>query len=109
LDTVSLSNRPAACVAIVVVLRSGLVCAWLQAMGSFGNARSSNARSVDDEAYLLLSCPAIVVVLRERRLAQLPFTSLQDLMCCRDVYGVALFVHKCMKIADAAAVAAAMQ
>jgi hypothetical protein len=22
--------------------------------------------------------------------AQLPFTSLQDLMCCRDVYGVAL-------------------
>jgi hypothetical protein len=33
----------------------------------------------------------------------LPFTSLQDLMCCRDVYGVALFVHKCMKIADAAA------
>jgi hypothetical protein len=39
----------------------------------------------------------------------LPFTSLQDLMCCRDVYGVALFVHKCMKIADAAAVAAARQ
>jgi hypothetical protein len=30
-------------------------------------------------------------------------------MCCRDVYGVALFVHKCMKIADAAAVAAARQ
>jgi hypothetical protein len=27
-------------------------------------------------------------------------------MCCRDVYGVALFVPKCMKIADAAAVAA---
>jgi hypothetical protein len=37
------------------------------------------------------------------------FTSLQDLMCCRDVYGVALFVHKCMQIADAAAVAAARQ
>jgi hypothetical protein len=36
-------------------------------------------------------------------------TSLQDLMCCRDVYGVALFVHKCMKIADEAAVAAARQ
>jgi hypothetical protein len=34
---------------------------------------------------------------------------LQDLMCCCDVYGVALFVHKCMKIADAAAVAAARQ
>jgi hypothetical protein len=34
---------------------------------------------------------------------------LQDLMCCRDVYGVALFVHKCMKIADAVAVAAARQ
>jgi hypothetical protein len=33
----------------------------------------------------------------------------QDLMCCRDVYGVTLFVHKCMKIADAAAVAAARQ
>jgi hypothetical protein len=42
-------------------------------------------------------------------LLQLPFASLQDLMCCRDVYGVALFVHKCMKIANAAAVAAARQ
>jgi hypothetical protein len=30
-------------------------------------------------------------------------------MCCRDVYGVALFLHKCMKIADAAAEAAARQ
>jgi hypothetical protein len=29
--------------------------------------------------------------------------------CCRDVYGVAVFVHNCMKIADAAAVAAARQ
>jgi hypothetical protein len=29
---------------------------------------------------------------------------MQDLMCCPDVYGVALCVHKCMKIADAAAV-----
>jgi hypothetical protein len=28
---------------------------------------------------------------------------------CRDVYGVALFVHKCIKIADATAVAAARQ
>jgi hypothetical protein len=36
-------------------------------------------------------------------------TSLQDLMCCLNVYGVALFVHKCMKIADAVAVAAARQ
>jgi hypothetical protein len=52
---------------------------------------------------MLFSRPAIAVVRRERRLAQLPLTSLQDLMCCRDVYGVALFVHKCMKIADAAA------
>jgi hypothetical protein len=64
---------------------------------------------VDDEAHLLFSCPATAVVRRERRFAQLPFNSLQDLMCCRDVYGVALFVHKCMKIADAAAVAAARQ
>jgi hypothetical protein len=64
---------------------------------------------VDDEAHLLFSCPATAVVRRERRFAQLPFTLLQDLMCCRDVYGVALFVHKCMKIADAAAVAAARQ
>jgi hypothetical protein len=64
---------------------------------------------VDDEAHLLFSCPATTVVRRERRFAQLPFTSLQDLMCCRDVYGVALFVHKCMKIADAVAVAAARQ
>jgi hypothetical protein len=64
---------------------------------------------VDDEAHLLFSCPATAVVRRERRLAQLPFTPLQDLICCRDVYGVALFVHKCMKIADAAAVAAARQ
>jgi hypothetical protein len=64
---------------------------------------------VDDESHLLFSCPATAVVRRERRFAQLPFTSLQDLKCCRDVYGVALFVHKCMKIADAAAVAAARQ
>jgi hypothetical protein len=66
---------------------------------------------VDDEARLLFSCPATAVVRRERRFAQLPFTSLQDLMCCRDVsvHGVALFVHKCMQIAEAAAVAAARQ
>jgi hypothetical protein len=57
---------------------------------------------VDDEAHLLFSCPATAVVRRHN--CQL---RLQDLMCCRDVYGVALFVHKCMKIADAAAVAAA--
>jgi hypothetical protein len=61
---------------------------------------------VDDEAHLLFSCTATAVVRRER---QLSFMSLQDHMCCRDVYGVALFVHKCMKIADAAAVAAARQ
>jgi hypothetical protein len=64
---------------------------------------------VDDEAHLLFSCPATAVVRQERRFAQLPFTSLQDLMCCRDVYRAALFVHKCMKIADAAAGAAARQ
>jgi hypothetical protein len=64
---------------------------------------------VDDEVHLLFSCPATAVVRRERRISQLPFTSLQDFMCCRDVYGVALFVHKCIKIADAAAVAAARQ
>jgi hypothetical protein len=40
------------------------------------------------------------VISRERRFAQLPFTPLQDLI--GDVYGVALCVHKCMKIADAA-------
>jgi hypothetical protein len=57
---------------------------------------------VDDEAHLLFSCPDTAVVRRERRFAQLPFTSLQDLMCCCGVYGVALFVRKCMKIADAA-------
>jgi hypothetical protein len=62
-----------------------------------------------DEAHLLFSCPATAAVRRERRFAQLPFTSLQDLMCCREVYGVALFVHKCMKIADAAALAVARQ
>jgi hypothetical protein len=64
---------------------------------------------VDDKAHLLFSCPVTAVVRRERRFAQMPFTSLQDLMCCRDVYGVALFVHKCIEIADAAAVAAARQ
>jgi hypothetical protein len=64
---------------------------------------------VDDEAHLLFSCPTTSVVRRGRQFSQLPFTSLQDLMCCRDVYGVALFVHKCMKIADAAAEAAARQ
>jgi hypothetical protein len=64
---------------------------------------------VDDEAHLLFSCPATAVVRRERRFAQLAFASLQDLMCCRNVFGVALFVHKCMKIADAAAAAAVRQ
>jgi hypothetical protein len=64
---------------------------------------------VDDEAHLPFTCPAATVVRRERQFAQLPCTSLQDLMCCRDVCGVALFVHKCMKIADAAAIAAARQ
>jgi hypothetical protein len=47
---------------------------------------------VDDEAHLLFSCSATAVVRRERRFAQLPFSSLQDRVCCRDVYGVALFV-----------------
>jgi hypothetical protein len=61
---------------------------------------------VDDEAHFLFSCTATAVVRREH---QLSFMSLQDHMCCRDVYAVALFVHKCMKIADAAAVAAARQ
>jgi hypothetical protein len=64
---------------------------------------------VNDEAHLPFSCPATAVVRRERRCAQLPLTSLQDFMCFRDVYGMALFVHKCMKFADAAAVAAARQ
>jgi hypothetical protein len=64
---------------------------------------------VDDEAHLLFSCPATAVVRRKRRLAQLPFTFLQDLMCCCDVYGAVLFEHKCMTIADAAATAAARQ
>jgi hypothetical protein len=60
---------------------------------------------VDDEAHLLFSCPATAVVRRECRFAQLPFTSLQDLMCCRDVY----WGGASMKIADAAAVSAARQ
>jgi hypothetical protein len=64
---------------------------------------------VDDEAHLLFSCPAATVVRRERQFVQLPFTSLQDLMRCRDVYEVALFVHECIKTADLAAVAAARQ
>jgi hypothetical protein len=64
---------------------------------------------VGDEAHLLFSCPTTTVVGRERRFAQLPFASLQDLMCCRDVFGVALFVPKCMKFAGTAAVAAAKQ
>jgi hypothetical protein len=42
---------------------------------------------VDDKAHLLFSCLATAVVRRERRFAQLPLTSLQDLMCFRDVYG----------------------
>jgi hypothetical protein len=36
------------------------------------------------------------------KFAQLPFTPLPDFICCHDVY-------KCMKVADAAAVAAARQ
>jgi hypothetical protein len=38
---------------------------------------------VDDETHLLFSCPATAMVKQERRVAELPFTSLQDLMCCR--------------------------
>jgi hypothetical protein len=68
-----------------------------------------HSQSVDDEAHLLCLCAATAVVRQERRFAQLPLTLLQDLMCCSNVYEVALFVHKCMKIADAAAVAAARQ
>jgi hypothetical protein len=49
---------------------------------------------VDDEDHVRFSCPATAVARWERQFAQLPLTSLQDLMCCRDVYGVALFVHK---------------
>jgi hypothetical protein len=64
---------------------------------------------VDHEAHLLFSCSAAAMVRRERRFAQLPNTSLHDLFCCRDVYRVAIFVHKCMKIADAAAADAARQ
>jgi hypothetical protein len=64
---------------------------------------------VDDEAHLLSSCPATAVVRRKLQFAQLPYTLLQELMCCRDVYGVAMFMHKCMKIADAVAVATARQ
>jgi chorismate mutase len=48
---------------------------------------------VDDEAHLLFSCPATAVVRRDRQFAQLPFTPLQDLKCCRDM-------HKCIKIAE---------
>jgi hypothetical protein len=40
-----------------------------------------------DGAHLLFSCPATAVVRRELRFVQLPFTSLQDLMFCRDVSG----------------------
>jgi hypothetical protein len=64
---------------------------------------------VDDEAHLLCLCPASSVARRKRRFAQLPFTSLQDLMCCRDVNGVVLFLFKCMKTVDTAAIAAARQ
>jgi hypothetical protein len=64
---------------------------------------------VDDEAHLLFSCPATTVVWWERRFAQSPFTLLHDLMCCRAVHGVALFVDNRMTIADTAAVAAARQ
>jgi hypothetical protein len=64
---------------------------------------------VDDKAHLLFSCPATAVVRQEHPFAQLPFTWLHDLMCCWDVYGVALLVHKCMNNADAAAVAVARQ
>jgi hypothetical protein len=67
---------------------------------------------LDDEAYhddLLFSCPDIIVVGREYRFSQLLFISLQDLMCCRAAYRVALVVYKCRKIAAAAAAAAARQ
>jgi hypothetical protein len=67
--------------------------------------------AVNVEARLLFLCPATALLRRERRFTQLTFSSIQDLMCCHGVYGVALDVHKCMKIAGAAftAVAAARQ
>jgi hypothetical protein len=43
-------------------------------------ALGMNDLPMDDEAHLLFSCPATAVVRRERRFAQLPFSSLQDLM-----------------------------
>jgi hypothetical protein len=66
---------------------------------------------VDDEVHEPFSRAPTTVVRRERRFAQLPFTSLQDPMRCHHdvVYGLAIFVHKCKKIVDAAAVAAARQ
>jgi hypothetical protein len=60
---------------------------------------------VVDEAHLF-SCPATALVGLERQFAQLPFTLLLDLICCRDAFGVALLVHKGMKIATAATAAA---
>jgi hypothetical protein len=62
--------------------------------------------TVEDDAQLLFSCPVTTVIGWQRRLAQHSFTSFQDLMCC---LRVALFVHKCMKFANAAATAASMQ
>jgi hypothetical protein len=64
---------------------------------------------VDDEAHLLYLCPATTVDRQERRFVQLPFMSLQDLMCPWNVYGVALIVYQRIKIVDATAVAAARQ
>jgi hypothetical protein len=53
---------------------------------------------VDDETHLLFSCPPTAAVRREERFAQLPVTPLQDLMCSRDVYGVALIVQSACRL-----------
>jgi hypothetical protein len=53
-----------------------------------GGALGMHDLPVDDEAQFHLSCPDTAVVWRERQFDQLPLTSIQDLMCCRDDYGL---------------------
>jgi hypothetical protein len=53
--------------------------------------------------------PDVAVARRVNRFAQRPLTFLQNLMRGHAVYEVALYVHKCIKIVDAEAVAATRQ
>jgi hypothetical protein len=75
-----LAATPTICVQLFALFLVWFGCKQCAALGT-------RNLPVDDEAHLLFSCPAIAVVRQERRFTQLPFSLLQDLMCCRYLLG----------------------